>query len=403
MPKLFALVPVLAIAAAACSAPAATPLPGPTCVPSNATSAPAAIGSAAPGSSGAAPSATVPAPTLFSLNPNATPIDLASGSGVIVYADGHLGEGPAHLHVVWPDGSHHGDVTPQVVAGFSVSPDGRTVEFEGVHGPSLVGTDGTNERPLPVGGLNADTFKWSPDSKWLAFHGWSASDASLEGIYEVDPGGCQPVKLHVAGAEHDIPIAVGPDGSILAYGDIADSSQHLQLGVIYVDRPSDGKRIRISPVGGISLTEPMTGDPAAWAPDGKHIAYTNAAATAATWSSSINGLYIADPDGTNAKQLVSDGIVSGIGWSPASQWIATTRIGPGRAPEVFTVNFDGTKASFLTSFESPGGCCPIWSPDGKSVLIWGGTIIPFEGSGASNLKVLGASATYAYDWVKPKP
>lgn len=410
---LVALAPVLALAMAACSPPAATPIPGPTCVPS--TASPPAAAAASPAGSAANPAgsgavgASAPAPTvgpeqtIFTPNPNATPLDLASGSGIIVYADGPLGNGPAHLHAIWPDGTHQGDITAQVIAEFSVSPDHRTVEFGGVRGPYLVGIDGRNERPLAVGGLTTDTFRWSPDSRWLAFHGWSPTDPSVEGIYEVDPTGCQPVKINVAGAEHDIPIAVGPDGSILAFGDADESTHNLELGVIYIDRPSDGKRIRVTRAGSISLVEPSTGDPAAWSPDGKHIAFTSAVATAATWTAASNGVYIADADGSDPKQIITTGIVGGVAWSPASQWIATSKLGPGGVPEVYVEKFDGSKASYLTSFQAPGGCCPIWSPDGKSLLIWGGTIIPFEGSGASKVEPVGAAVTYAYDWVKPKP
>lgn len=419
MPKSIARLSLLAalalVAAGACSPPAVTPIPGPTCTPPSATNAPgvgvgataAPSGSAGAGGSSAAPTvapSVEPLPTLPSANPNATPIANASSSGIIVYANGDLGNGPAQLHVVWPDGSHQGDLTTQVIGGFSVSPDGRTVEFEGVAGPYLVNTDGTHERPLPVGGLNVDSFRWSPDSRWLAFHGWSPTDPTIEGIYEVDPSGCQPVKIDVAGAEHDVPIEVGPDGSILAYVSTDETAnQQIELGVIYLDRPSDGKRIRISPPGGLSNVENNTGSPAAWAPDGKHIAFTSAAATGATWSATLNALWIVDPDGTNAKELITDGIVGGIAWSPASQWIATGRFGPGGAPEAYVVNLDGSKASWLTSFEAPGGCCPVWSPDGKSLLIWpGGIIIPFEGSGASSVQPLKGVPTYAYAWVKPK-
>jgi len=411
--RLSLLAALALIGTAACSPPAVTSIPGPTCTPPSATNAPAVgVGATATPAASAAPAGSTaasaapsvePLPTLASANPDATPITGNSSSGVIVYASGDLGNGPAKLHVVWPDGSHQGDLTSQVVGGFSVSPDGQTVEFEGVAGPYLVNTDGTHERPLLVGGLSVDNFHWSPDSKWLAFHGFSATDPSAEGIYEVDPSGCQPVKINVAGAEHDVPIQVGPDGSILAYQSTdLSANQQLELGVIYLDRPSDGKRIQLSPAGGESLVEQNTGAPAAWAPDGKHIAFTSAAATGATWTAQLNALWIVDPDGTNPKEVTTDGIVGGIAWSPASEWIASTRFGPGGAPEAYVVKNDGSKASWLTSFEAPGGCCPVWSPYGKSLLIWGGIVIPFEGSGASSLQPLKLAPTYGYAWVKPK-
>src|SRR5262249_58868521 len=79
-----ALLPALALGAAACSPPAATPLPGPTCVPAPAGSPAAAIditgasASAGTEASAGTPSAA-PHETLFTPNPNATPIDAASG------------------------------------------------------------------------------------------------------------------------------------------------------------------------------------------------------------------------------------------------------------------------------------------------------------------------------------
>ena len=365
------------VALVGCNPSTSNPAAGPTCVPIT----------------GASPAAVAPA----------SPIDLSSPQGVIVYADGDLTKGTGRLHVVWPDKSHLADLTPQLVSGFAVSPDRTTIEFDGPNGAFLVGLDGTGERAIPLGFLqHADTFRWAGAGSWLAFHGWSTSDPNAEGLYRIDPNGCQPVAVDTTGVDHQTPIAVAPDGSsILAYGNVTQSSQKLAVGSLHVDRPADKSGTLLGAQGSTSLVEKGSGPPAAYSPDGKTIAFTSASVSAAQWSATANGLYLADATGSNVKSLVASGIVSGVAWSPDGQWIATTRVDPNGLPQVFIVKVDGSSAQYLTKFQSPGACCPVWSPDGASLLTWGGTIIQVSGSGASIVSPAAFAGPYAYAWVKP--
>jgi Tol biopolymer transport system component len=344
-------------------------------------------------------SGAIPAPTV---GPVVSPIDVSSPEGVIVFADGDLSKATGRLHVVWPDKSHLADLSPQLIGGFAVSPDGKTVELDSPTGVSLAATDGTNERPLFVGGLNADHFAWSHDGHWLVFHGWS-SDPNAESMYEVDAGGgCQPVRVSLKGAEHDTPIAVSPDGStIVAIGGLSQSSQKLDVGTLYLDRPGAGTRTVLGADGSTTLVQSGTGPAVAWSPDGKHLAFTQAPTNAENWAAARNGLFLADADGSNPKVVVGSGIVSGVAWSPDSETLATTRIDPNGVPQVFTLKVDGSSAAYLTRFQSPGACCPVWSPDGASLLTWGGTIIPVSGADASILSPAAVAGPYAYAWVKP--
>jgi len=375
-----------ALALAACNASTSNNA-APTCVP-----IPAAA--QASGSSGA-----IAIPTV---GPVASPIDVSSPQGVIVFADGDLSKATGRLHVVWPDKSHLADLSPQLVAGFAVSPDGKTVELDGPNGVSLAATDGTNERPLLQGGLNADHFVWSHEGDWLVFHGWS-SDPNAESMYEVRAsGGCQPVRVSLKGAEHDTPIAVSPDGAtIVAYGGLTQSSQKLAVGTLYLDRPGAGTRTVLGADGSTTLVQLGTGPAVAWSPDGKHLAFTQAPTNAENWAAARNGLFLADSDGSNVKVVVGSGIVSGIAWSPDSGTIATTRIDPNGVPQVFTLKADGSTGVYFTRFQSPGACCPVWSPDGASLLTWGGAVIPVSGADASLVSPVAAAGPYAYAWVKP--
>ncbi|HLX36050.1 MAG TPA: hypothetical protein VKR30_12515 [Candidatus Limnocylindrales bacterium] len=334
----------------------------------------------------------------------ASPIDVSSPNGIIVFAIGDPSSTAGQLGVAWPDGSHLAPLSAAATNGFAVSPDGQWVVFGTAGGPRLVRTDGTNEHALSVGTMNADTFAWAPNSQYIAFHGWNPTNPGVEGIYEIALGGCEPLNVSAKGGEKDLPIAISPaDGSILADGGVQLSNGKLDVGTIVIDRPGDRSRTLIDPSGSISLVQPGAGAPAAFSPDGRHLAFTAATATPATFSAAANGIFLADANGGNVETIVSGGVASGIAWSTDGQWIATTRIDDSGTPQVWYVKSDGSTATFLTRFQEPGACCPVWSPDSSAVLTWGGAIIPLQGASASQIAAASGATPYDYAWVKPAP
>lgn len=147
----------------------------------------------------------------------------------------------------------------------------------------------------------------------------------------------------------------------------------------------------------------------AWSPDGRRIAFFRGPSTAPNGF----GLYVMNADGSNVRELASDGYVwNGIDWSPDGRWLAVTRmdfklvlvdavtgsVGRVLTPssigyqadfspdgarvaynvesngsiDIYLSNTDGTNARRLTasSGSSDSYMAPRWSPDGALLAYW---------------------------------
>jgi len=167
---------------------------------------------------------------------------------------------------------------------------------------------------------------------------------------------------------------------------------------IWTMAPEGALQTRIVPTGTGEVSEP------AWSPDGKQLAYT--AWTLAPDGSRLADLWIANADGTGARQITTDPEWDWLpAWSPNGQWIAftsrpTPKAGqpgavaqpqPGGVPaaatesgdwSIYLVRPDGTERLRLT--EGGQSMAPAWSPAGSKLA--------YHGTRDGNLDVFVANA-----------
>ena len=150
-------------------------------------------------------------------------------------------------------------------------------------------------------------------------------------------------------------VSWAPDSRRLVVGDVIDDSPV----VVVVDTQTLG-RIRVGPTDSF--------DPA-WSPDGRHIAFARGHADLA-----LRGLYVMDPDGSNAR-LLSAMPSRGAGfqvpvWSPSSDRLAFAAETAGPDPfqkDIWVVGLDGSHRRSTSRTIPADEQAPEWSPDGTRI------------------------------------
>jgi TolB protein len=287
-----------------------------------------------------------------------------------------------------PDGSNERTVAPmprgQEIENFSWSPNSRQILILRGREVLLIDPDGGNKRTIArmPRGHQIEDFSWSPDGRQLLL---SVETAVLNENYdrwidiyvvETDGGGPRRVKRTNVYTGHPL---WSPRGDAILIDDNDDGSHAMWVVTL------DGKARRLPP-------GPRFGNPA-WSPDGTRIAYDgpygmwihvmNADGSAPrrvakgrypTWAPDEHIMFLVDedpwvvnPDGsgprpaTKAERMFSSGEVS-----PDGRMVATSSSKVFRGhQDLFLTNLDGQSRKL--SDNEKDDCCPVWSPDGKSL------------------------------------
>lgn len=115
------------------------------------------------------------------------------------------------------------------------------------------------------------------------------------------------------------------------------------------------------------VTDPYQDLFPAWAPDGKHIAFTRYLERVPGSVGNISDVYVADATGGHLRNLsarIGGNLNGGSSWSPDGSKVAFT--GGWYGESLVVANADGTKSKDIANGRYLGR--PAWSPDGRRIL-----------------------------------
>jgi Tol biopolymer transport system component len=199
----------------------------------------------------------------------------------------------------------------------------------------IVRTDGRWVVKKTTTGLDEDDPVWSPNSRQIAFEGWTIPGGADTSIYTMSPDGTHRRRL-VRGRRP----RWSPNGRRIAY-DGRDG--------VYVMKVDGTEKRKVARGGGPS-----------WSPDGKHIAVTRA-----------GDVYIVDASGGGERRLTGTGDNGVEAWAPGRKIVFSHSAINGRGPGsgIYIINADRTglrRVERTGDYVTPriGG----WSSDGKLVV-----------------------------------
>ncbi|HTI38590.1 MAG TPA: S41 family peptidase [Vicinamibacterales bacterium] len=247
-------------------------------------------------------------------------LDVASGTAVEVPIT-RLGApaGPAVDHMALTSEFHD----------FALSPDGKKVAFtsRGEVFAASARDDGDAARVTTTAAAESG-IAWTPDSRRIVYSSERDGDARLF-VYDFTAGKERPLTVSPAvgakgaSSEGDRSATVSPDGKSVAY-----VRGGTELHVIDVDGSKD--RILVHGV----ISDPIeNGQPIAWSPDGKWLAYFT------TGSREFTNVAVIAADGGDGKPIsfLANGNATAITWSPDGTFLVfdtSQRTEPGQLARV---------------------------------------------------------------------
>lgn len=192
-----------------------------------------------------------------------------------------------------------------------MSPDGRHIVFDSVHGESMniwrMDADGSNQKQLTRGAVWDLGPRFTPDGQWVIFSSWTESGAPKMEKVSIDGG--DPVQLTDSWT---VAPAISPDGKLIAAG-YFDEQQAPHLAII----PSlGGQPIKLLPLPS-SVAQDLF---FTWTPDSSSLVYAQKHnGVSNIWGQPING----DPP----RQLTNfkSDLIFGFGLSADGQQVVLAR------------------------------------------------------------------------------
>jgi TolB protein len=223
------------------------------------------------------------------------------------------------------------------------SPDGQTIAFISGGNPEkeipaglyFIDSDGSN-RWLFFRGAKVYSPDWSPDGEWIVFSNYAQ-------IYKIKVNGDSLTRLTFKGRNFFPDWS--PDGKRIAYDRTTN----------YPDTPAESSGIWIMDSEGLNENHLGLGRAADWCPDSLKMVYVGLGYE----------IWVADTNGANANRLT---FINGDSrypqWSPDGSKIlfSSAKESP---PQIFVMDADGTNLKQLTT---EGASYPAWSPDGKYIV-----------------------------------
>jgi len=235
------------------------------------------------------------------------------------------------------------------------SPDGSHIRFSVVKSRSSlweIRADGSGLHALFPGGKGPDDAccgQWSPDGRYFFFTSSSNSMTSVWAMRESSGWfrwrSPRPVQLTAGPLSFDF-LVPGLDGKKL----FVDASQ----GRAELVRYDPKSQQFVTFLSGISAGE------LDYSRDGKWITYV---------SYPDNTLWRCHADGTDRLQLTYPPVAAGLPrWSPDGRQIAYLDVRPGQPSKIFVIPTEGGSPHEVLS-ETKAQTDPVWSPDGRTLII----------------------------------
>jgi len=322
------------------------------------------------------PATTPPQPLLISPTappPTETPQPTqgqAKHPGLIAYAK--IKGQNIDIYTMTDDGANQTRLTQGPGASYMPkwSPDGKQIAYsyydpqtDQINIRVIDAAAGSEPRQLTNEDREIDTFSWSPDSRFLLYHG-SQADGTERDIYKLEVDTGQVTNLTADSPVWDSSPQWSPDGKLIAFVSYR-SKDDKTSNDIWVMAPDGTGLVNLTNNGDIWKDQVP-----AWSPDGSKIAFFRWSVVAsADTPNGPSGLWVMNADGSNQKLLndfASWFYTSSVVWSPDGKFIAFN-YGESDDTDIWVTNIQDGQTTNIS--QMPGREDSLsWSPDSKAVI-----------------------------------